>query len=176
MYERVPHITLRSIANNAEIDVIWERWQETLELLRAELNGVLGRTWEEWEIPREAGDPWPETAAAAWRSLRSASSDAQKADALLALNGALGRTSTLKEVPISRATRGTPADRPAPPLWEARIARQQEIDASIAAKADYEYLYDKPYADRESSASPARHRGELSAAPHARRGRERRTD
>ena len=33
--------------------------------------------------------------------------------------------------------------------WEARIARQQEIDASIAAKADYEYLYDKPYADNK---------------------------
>ena len=31
VYERVPHITLKSIANNAEIDVIWERWQETLE-------------------------------------------------------------------------------------------------------------------------------------------------
>ena len=32
--------------------------------------------------------------------------------------------------------------------WEGRIARQQEIDASIAAKADYEYLYDKPYQDK----------------------------
>ena len=31
--------------------------------------------------------------------------------------------------------------------WELRIARQKEIDASIAAKADTEYLYDKPYAD-----------------------------
>jgi len=28
-----------------------------------------------------------------------------------------------------------------------RIGRQQEIDASIAAKADFEYLYDKPYQD-----------------------------
>ena len=28
--------------------------------------------------------------------------------------------------------------------WEARIARQKEIDASIAAKAEFEYLYDKP--------------------------------
>ena len=59
VYERVPHITLKSIANNAEIDVIWERWQETLEPLRAELNDGLGRTWEEWEIPTGAGDPWP---------------------------------------------------------------------------------------------------------------------
>ena len=42
VYERVPHITLKSIANNAEIDVIWERWQETLEPLREELNAALG--------------------------------------------------------------------------------------------------------------------------------------
>ena len=28
------------------------------------------------------------------------------------------------------------------------IARQQEIDDSIAAKADYEHLYDKPYEDK----------------------------
>ena len=149
VYERVPHITLKSIANNAEIDVIWERWQQTLEPLRAELNGALDRTWEEWEIPREPGDPWPETAAAAWKRLRSARSDAERADALLALNGALGRTYTLAEVP----------DQPRDPWdarptdlhrrwWEARIERQQQIDASIAAKADYEYLYDKPYEDR----------------------------
>jgi adenine-specific DNA-methyltransferase len=31
--------------------------------------------------------------------------------------------------------------------WEARIARQREIDASIAARADVEYLYDRPYPD-----------------------------
>ena len=35
VYERVPHITLKSIANNTEIDVIWEKWQEMLEPLRA---------------------------------------------------------------------------------------------------------------------------------------------
>ena len=100
VYERVPHITLKSIANNAEIDVIWETWQETLEPLRARLNAALGKAWEEWEIPREAGEDWPADATAAHAA-----------------------------------------------WWEARIARQKAIDASIAAKADHEYLYDKPYAD-----------------------------
>ena len=38
VYERVPHVTLKSIANNAEIDVIWENWQATLEPLRETLN------------------------------------------------------------------------------------------------------------------------------------------
>ena len=101
VYERVPHITLKSIANNAEIDVIWEKFQETLEPLRKKLNQALDESWEEWEIPREAADAWPE--------------NAKKAHAH---------------------------------WWEQRIARQKEIDASIAAKADYEYLYDKPYEDK----------------------------
>ena len=46
VYERVPHVTLKSIANNAEIDAIWERWQETLEPLREDLNAQLDRDWE----------------------------------------------------------------------------------------------------------------------------------
>ncbi|MGM0656839.1 MAG: site-specific DNA-methyltransferase, partial [Thermodesulfobacteriota bacterium] len=33
--------------------------------------------------------------------------------------------------------------------WNLRIARQKEIDASIAAKADFEYLYDKPYENKK---------------------------
>ena len=53
VYERVPHITLKSIANNAEIDVIWDKWQR-LEPI-GELNSS-SRKWEEWEIPREAED------------------------------------------------------------------------------------------------------------------------
>ena len=102
VYERVPHVTLKSIANNAEIDVIWEKYQQILEHLREKLNKAIGKSWQEWEIPREAGKQWLEEATAlhaAW--------------------------------------------------WAERIARQQEIDASIAAKADSEYLYDKPYPDKK---------------------------
>jgi adenine-specific DNA-methyltransferase len=121
VYERVPHITLKSIANNAEIDVIWEKWQETLEPLREALNKALRQDlqdWsqsdnpvnpvnpvrfkEEWEIPREAKANWPAVA---------------------------------KELHAE--------------WWAARIERQKEIDASIAAKAEYEYLYDKPYDDKK---------------------------
>lgn len=102
VYERAPHIMLKTIANNAEIEVIWEQYQETLDPLRAKLNQALGEAWEDWEIPREAVKGWPQEAKdlhAQW--------------------------------------------------WEARIARQKEIDASIAAKADYEYLYNKPYENRK---------------------------
>jgi len=59
VYERAPHITLKSIANNSEIDVIWEDFQTRLEPLRKELNAALGKTWEEWEIPREVNEKWP---------------------------------------------------------------------------------------------------------------------
>ena len=62
VYERVPHITLRAIANNSEIDVIWEEAQGHLEPLRDLLNGVLGTSWQEWEIPREADVAWPHEA------------------------------------------------------------------------------------------------------------------
>jgi adenine-specific DNA-methyltransferase len=102
VYQRVPHIMLSSITNNAEIDVIWDKWQAKLEPLRESLNTALKKTWPEWEIPREADAKWSDTA----KKLH--------------------------------------AD-----WWQSRIARQQEIDKSIAAKAEFEYLYDKPYDDKK---------------------------
>ncbi len=62
VYERVPRVTLGSIANNEEIDAIHERWQAKLEPLRAQLNAALGHAWEPWQIPRTAGDAWPDAA------------------------------------------------------------------------------------------------------------------
>jgi adenine-specific DNA-methyltransferase len=101
VYERAPHVTLKSIANNAEIDVIWERWQKTLEPLREQLNKALKRNWEEWQIPHEADETWP----AVTKQLHAQ-------------------------------------------WWEARRARQKEIDDSIGRNADVEYLYDRPYKAR----------------------------
>jgi adenine-specific DNA-methyltransferase len=100
VYERMPHITLKSIANNAEIDVIWDKWQPTLELLREKLNAAIKKSWEEWEIPREPVGKWSDAA---------------------------------KRLHVD--------------WWESRVARQKDIDASISARAEPEYLYDKPYSD-----------------------------
>src|SRR5438552_18507116 len=62
VYERVPHITLRSIANNAEIDVIWQKWQQMLQPLGESLNKALKITWQEWEIPHDPETSSPEAA------------------------------------------------------------------------------------------------------------------
>ena len=100
VYERSPHITLKSIARNAEIDVIWETYQTRLDPLREHLNALVDEAWQEWEIPRDTGDGWSDVA--------------RKAHAK---------------------------------WWDLRIARQREVDISIAQKAEVELLYDRPYED-----------------------------
>jgi adenine-specific DNA-methyltransferase len=53
VYKRVPHITLKSIANNEEIDTIHAKWQPQLDASRAQLNAAFNQSWEEWQVPRE---------------------------------------------------------------------------------------------------------------------------
>ena len=99
----MPHITLKSIANNAEIDVDLGKVAGSAGTACANSSTPASQeTWQEWEIPREADDDVAE-----------------------------------------------PAEELHAEWWEARIARQKEIDASIAAKAEFEYLYDKPYEDKK---------------------------
>ena len=99
---RIPRVTLKSIANNIEIDVIWDKYQKKIESLRAHFNQALKKTLEEWEIPQETENSWsPE----------------------------------VKNLHVK--------------WWQLHIDRQKEIDASIAAKAEYEYLYDQPYEDNK---------------------------
>ncbi len=106
VYERVLHIMLRDIANNSEIDVIWEEHEQQLVPLREQLSSAIGQseTLEEWDVPRELPDDWP--------------TDAEPLHA---------------------------------DFWEARIARQRAVDASIARNAEFEYLYDKPYEHRRKA-------------------------
>ena len=64
------------------------------------------------------------------------------------VNKALSKKWEEWEIPREAEEKWSPAAKDAhTKWWEARIARQQEIDASIAAKAEYEYLFDKPYVD-----------------------------
>jgi adenine-specific DNA-methyltransferase len=59
-YATVPHITLKSIAHNEQIDKIHEKWQPKLDEIRNNLNQALNQKWEEWEIPLDADPDWPE--------------------------------------------------------------------------------------------------------------------
>ena len=66
------------------------------------------------------------------------------------MNKELGRKYALEDVPDQPRDPWDPGSTDLHHLWwEERIARQKEIDASIAAKADYEYLYDKPCEDNK---------------------------
>ncbi len=158
VYKRVPHITLKSIANNAEIDTIWDEYQGKLEPLRAEINAMRGRDgsdpdlppFEEWTMPREPGAPWPDDAAKALEKARGPGSDAVRTKWLAKLNEELGRdytVDTLPEHPVD-PWNDPECEKLHAEWWKLRIERQQEIDASIAAKADTEYLYDQPYEDK----------------------------
>ncbi len=210
VYERVPHITLRSIANNAEIDVLHEQHQPAVEVALADLNAALaghdvpfpvdtgGRKGQqidftasgevtlpsgepapangflEWEVPREPGTPWPAAqqrlhaaaraaaGAGGGESIEPGDGDASRGSgrgaspaqrrkaerALAELNAAREQAWTFETLP-ERPVCPWPAAAEAAlaAFREARRARQQAIDASIAAKADFEYLYDKPYPD-----------------------------
>ena len=60
VYKRVPHITLKAIANNTEVDTIYGKWQENLEPILIQLNKLLNQSWEEWQVPRDTEDSWSE--------------------------------------------------------------------------------------------------------------------
>ena len=124
-YETVPHITLKSIANNPDIDAIHHeehpKIAAALEGLNAALNSAPplpitpnqgyrkgkqvsfrdGDVLEEWEVPFDLPADWPEAATAPFEAFR-----------------------------------------------KARQAMQRRMDQSIADHAERETLYDKPLVDR----------------------------
>ena len=112
VYQRVPHITLKSIANNEEIDAIYEKWQQVMEPLRKEYNDLAGTDFEEWEMPEVDEKEIPGNEPGLRASHKPLAMTLQK-------------------------------------WWEAKQNRQQEIDDSIAKRADVELLYDKPYEDNK---------------------------
>jgi len=122
IYKTVPHVTLKSIANNPEIDAIHERLHPAIDTALADLNQVLkahppaqallategarkgqrigfgkGEVLHEWELPFDFPEDWPEAARPAFDTFHSA-----------------------------------------------RQSMQRQMDLSIAAHADQEVLYDQP--------------------------------
>ena len=123
IYKTVPHVTLKSIANNSEIDAIYERLHPRIDTALVDLNAglaaeppadafvvtegarkgqklVLGKKGVallEWEVPFDYPDDWPAKAQPQFAAFHTA-----------------------------------------------RQKMQAEMDRSIAAQADNETLYDQP--------------------------------
>lgn len=124
-YETVPHITLKSIANNPEIDTIYDEDHPKIAAALADLNAALtaappgplkptqgvrkgqpvkfadGETLHEWEVPFTWPEDWPTAARSAFDTFH-----------------------------------------------KARQAMQRRMDQSIADHAQQETLYDKPQHDK----------------------------
>ncbi|OWU68535.1 DNA methylase [Roseovarius sp. 22II1-1F6A] len=138
VYQRVPHITLKSIANNTEIDTIWEAMQPAVEEARAALNAAL----QSYSVPFEV-----ETGGRKGKKIDfTASGEVELPSKEMAPANGFMEWEIPREAPDGWPDAAKTALQD---FWKARIARQKEIDASIAAKADHEYLYDKPYEDKK---------------------------
>lgn len=126
IYKTVPHVTLKSIANNIEIDEIYERMHPAIDMELAALNAIIkasntpsfkvteggrkgelldfasGGALQEWEVPFDFPESWPSAAKEVFEAFHVA-----------------------------------------------RLAIQKRIDQSIAAHADQENLYDQPAVSKD---------------------------
>jgi len=140
VYERVPHITLGAIANNTEIDVICDQMNPAVEKALVELNAAVRKS-----------PPTPFKVATGGRSGKIIDFTAPEDRTVKLPSGEDAPAGALLEWEVPHeAPDGWPnnAKQALEAFWKTRIARQKEVDASIAAKADFEYLCDKPYEDR----------------------------
>ena len=140
VYERVPHITLKSIANNAEIDVIWDQRHPAVASALEDLNTAL------------KGHQTPFKVETGGRAGKTIDFTAPKTQTVKLPSGETAPAGAMLEWEVPReAPEDWPksAKKPLEAFWKARVALQTEIDASISAKADFEYLYDRPYEDRK---------------------------
>ena len=126
VYKTVPHVTLKSIANNPEIDEILSQLHPSINSALKELNAALKKhppaesfvvtegarkgerlnlaksaLLQEWEVPFEIPESWPKVSHESFDAFHAA-----------------------------------------------RLAMQKQMDASIAAHADSEILYDQPEKSR----------------------------
>ncbi len=140
IYKTVPHITLKSIANNSEIDAIYERMHPAITAALEQLNQSLkGHTTQFLVSDGGRKGKTIDFTAPDSKTIILPSGDSVAVNALLEW-----------EVPFEQ-----PADWPEvaePPFTafhQARQAMQQQMDRSIADHADQEILYDQPEIDRK---------------------------
>lgn len=138
VYKRVPHITLKSIANNEEIDEIYARRHPEVERALAELNAAL------------RGHPQPFRVTTGGRSGSEVNFTAPEEAMVTLPSGESAPAYALLEweVPFDWPEDWPEkARQPFETFHQARRQLRQEIDESIARRADTELLYDQLYED-----------------------------
>jgi len=79
IWKTVPHVTLKSIANNPDIDAIYERLHPAIEKALADLNKALKAKAQEWEVPFDFPAGADEKARPAFDAFHAARQAMQKA-------------------------------------------------------------------------------------------------
>ena len=134
VYNRVPHITLKSIAHNAEIDVIWEQAQPVVDKALKDLNNALENSNQSFQVEKGA------------RAGKTIDFNKNKTDKLPSGEDIPHNRLLEWEVPRTALQAWNKGAKLAlEQFWKALIQRQKAIDESIAAKSEFEYLYDKPF-------------------------------
>lgn len=77
-YKTVPHVTLGSIANNNEIDEIYEIMHPKVQSALSELNKTIKQELNEWEVPFEFSEDWPESASIPFKAFHNARVEMQQ--------------------------------------------------------------------------------------------------
>ncbi len=136
IYRTVPHVTLKSIANNPEIDEIYTRLHPDIERALADLNAAL-----------RSAPPTPFSVTEGGRkgSAIDFKAPANKITKLPSGEDAPAGALLEWEVPFDFPDGWPAASRESFDAFHAaRQAMQKRMDASIAAHADQETLYDQP--------------------------------
>jgi len=139
-YKTVPHITLKSIANNPEIDDIYARLHPAVEEALAELNAALKGQAVKFKVTQggRAGH-FVDFAAPDTETFTMPAGQVVKVNELVEW-----------EVPFTfPADWPEKAREPFERFHQARRTLQKEIDAAIARHAPQETLYDQPFVDRK---------------------------
>ncbi|RMD68018.1 MAG: site-specific DNA-methyltransferase [Gammaproteobacteria bacterium] len=140
IYKTVPHITLKSIANNPEIDEIYEKMHPAIEEALEELNRALRA---------EPPPPFKVTEGGRKGQLVDFTQPASATVKLPSGEKAPAGKLLEWEVPFDFPADWPEAARiPFEAFHHARIAMQEAMDASIAAHADHEVLVDQPEVDK----------------------------
>jgi len=134
IYKTVPHVTLGAIANNPEIDELWDKWHPAVEQALAELNAALHAS-----PSRPSSASGNLTFKVVEGGRKGSTLDFAEGDALQEW-----------EVPFDYPV-DWPSDARAAfdAFHAARQTMQRRMDDSIAAHADQETLFDQPTVSKD---------------------------